>query len=94
LADELGLQNLEREKNYCDWDDCKVAMRYSIESDVHQYRDNRYKAQWHFITLIQCDDGERIGAVARSDCYREEEVALFYEVMKCGYSQPDTLTVE
>ncbi|KAH8600199.1 hypothetical protein B0O99DRAFT_611974 [Bisporella sp. PMI_857] len=75
----LRLQDLEFDKEYCDWEDVQNIIYYMIAKDTHKYRNPRFLAQAMVTLLIISDDGERIGAVARSDCYRNEEIALLYE---------------
>jgi hypothetical protein len=87
LAKRLGLSDAEYEKECCDWKDIEIIIRYLIEEDPHKYRDNRYRAQMLWLFLIISDDGERIGAITRSDCYRDEEIALCYQVMNIWISR-------
>ncbi|KIN07402.1 hypothetical protein OIDMADRAFT_185985 [Oidiodendron maius Zn] len=78
LAQELGLQDLERDKEYADWEDIKIMVRYMIAEDPHAYNNNRFRAQLVLIYLLVSESGERPGAIVRSESYRKEEVAICY----------------
>ncbi|KAE8441678.1 hypothetical protein EG329_004550 [Mollisiaceae sp. DMI_Dod_QoI] len=82
LAEELGLQNLEQDKEYADWEDIKIAIRYIIAEDAHVYNDSRFRVQIVCVFLLIAENGERIGAIARSESYREMEAALCYKDVK------------
>jgi hypothetical protein len=81
LRDQLDLQDAEYEKEFADWKDIEIIIHYLLVEDTHQYHENRFRAQILWIFLIIADDGERIGAITRSESYRHEEIALRYEVM-------------
>ena len=81
LKIELNLQNKEREKEFADWEDIKIVLHHIIVEDPHIYHHPRFRAQLVCIFLLIADDGERLGAVARSESYRKSEEALCYEVL-------------
>ena len=66
--------------HYADWEDIKIVLRYIIVEDPHINKNNRFRAQLVVIHLLIADNGERPGAIVRSESYREEEVALCYWV--------------
>jgi hypothetical protein len=77
---EAEIKDKAFEKEYADWEDVKIAIRYLLLHDGHRYRNNRLRAQAIFILLLVADNGERIGAIARSEKYRAVERALLYSV--------------
>ncbi|CAG8976161.1 hypothetical protein HYALB_00010031 [Hymenoscyphus albidus] len=80
LKEELSLSDSQYDKGFADWEDIKIIIKHGLAYDEHQYHDERHRLQLVFLFLLISDDGERIGAIARSDCYREEERALTYNV--------------
>ncbi|KUJ13178.1 uncharacterized protein LY89DRAFT_737161 [Mollisia scopiformis] len=79
VAEELGLQDQEMPKGYADWEDIKIVIRYIIAEDAHVYIDKRFRAQIVCIILLVAENGERLGAIARSESYRQEDIALCYK---------------
>ncbi len=77
---EAGIEDTAFEKEYADWKDVEIAIRSLLLHDGHCYRNNRLRAQIICILLLVADDGERIGAIARSEQYRAVERALLYSV--------------
>ena len=77
----LDLSDAEYDKEFTDWQDIKIIIRYLLAEDTHRYHNSRYRAQILWIFLIIADDGERIGAITRSESYRHEETALCYQVL-------------
>lgn len=51
-----------------------------VVEDPHAYNNNRFRAQLALIYLLVAENGERPGAIVRSERYRKEEVALCYGV--------------
>ncbi|KAJ8067012.1 hypothetical protein OCU04_004392 [Sclerotinia nivalis] len=82
LAKELGLEDAEYDKECTDWIDIEIMILYLTVQDEHEYRCNRYRIQLGCIFMLIADDGERIGAITRSDSYREGNVALCYKDLK------------
>jgi hypothetical protein len=80
LVEELGIEDIAYEKEFADWKDVEIAIRHVLLYDDHRYRNNRLRAQIICILLLVADDGERIGAIARSEQYRAAETALRYSV--------------
>lgn len=80
LKEELGLEDIQYEKEFATWEDVVIVIGNLILHDKHRYCDNRLRAQLILLMLIVADDGERLGAIVRSDCYRSEEKALCYQV--------------
>ncbi|APA09337.1 hypothetical protein sscle_05g041070 [Sclerotinia sclerotiorum 1980 UF-70] len=78
LAKELGLEDAEYDKECTDWIDIEIMILYLTVQDEHEYRCNRYRMQLGCIFMLIADDGERIGAITRSDSYREGNIALCY----------------
>jgi len=68
------------DKEFADWEDVKILIRHLLLYDEHRYLNNRLRAQLICVTLLVADDGERIGAIVRSERYRKAEVALCYSV--------------
>ncbi|CZR55696.1 uncharacterized protein PAC_05584 [Phialocephala subalpina] len=79
LKEELGLQNLAYPKEYANWEDIKIFLRYIVAEDSHIYKDPRTRAQLGCVTLLIAENGERLGAIVRSESYREDEAALCYK---------------
>ena len=77
---EASIEDTAFEKEYADWKDVEIAIRSLLLHDGHRYRNNRLRAQIICILLLVADDGERIGAIARSEQYRAAERALLYSV--------------
>ncbi|PMD22695.1 hypothetical protein NA56DRAFT_570330, partial [Hyaloscypha hepaticicola] len=82
LAVEAGIEDTAFEKEYADWKDVEIAIQSLLLHDGHRYRNNRLRAQIICILLLVADDGERIGAIARSEQYRAAERALLYSEIK------------
>jgi hypothetical protein len=55
-------------------------IHYIIALDLHKYRQNRFRVQLVFLYLLFSASGERLGAVVRSEAYRNTNDALRYEV--------------
>lgn len=71
---------MEYPKEYADWEDVEIILRYIILEDSHAYRTKRFPAQLMCFLLLTSDHGERPGAIARSSAYRKGNIALCYEV--------------
>jgi len=80
IAQKLGLQDGAYEKAVMDWQDVKDMIEYVLVYDVHVYHDERYRVQMIWLLLLISDDGERVGAILSSGCYRGLNIALRYEV--------------
>lgn len=92
LKENLSLEQAQYEKNFADWEDVKIAIRYSILDDPHCYHDNRLQVQLILIFLLVAEDGGRLGAIVRSSSYRESEVALRYKVGRLFNNSETKLT--
>lgn len=57
-----------------------MVVRYLIAEDEHRYNQERFRLQVNLLFLIIADDGERLGAIVRSESYRETNIALCYGV--------------
>lgn len=55
-------------------------LEYLWKEDTHCYRNERFRLYEAFVISILADSGARIGAILRSECYRDGNDALRYEV--------------
>ncbi|KAH6714059.1 hypothetical protein BKA61DRAFT_482229, partial [Leptodontidium sp. MPI-SDFR-AT-0119] len=81
LADELKLENIHYDKEFTDWEDMKLAIRYTLCTDDHNYMSERSRLHIVLMFLLISDAGDRLGAIVRSSSHgnRDLNVALIYE---------------
>ncbi|KAH9209616.1 hypothetical protein DL95DRAFT_413726 [Leptodontidium sp. 2 PMI_412] len=81
LANELKLENIYYDKEFTDWEDMKLAIRYILCTDDHNYMLERSRLHIILMFLLILDAGDRLGAIVRSLSHgnRDLNVALIYE---------------
>jgi len=80
ITDELGLENKRHPKEFTDWEDIKMIIRFTLLNDTYCFPNSRIRAQLVCIFLIVSDGGERLGAIVESNSYRNTNAALEYKV--------------
>jgi hypothetical protein len=80
ITNELGLENKSHPKEFTDWEDIKMIIRFCLLNDTYCFPNSRIRAQLICIFLLISDGGERLGAIVESNSYRNTNASLEYKV--------------
>ena len=73
MRKELGLEDEQYTKEFMDWKDVQITVRYII---AHDRYDGRLRLQLVWLFLLVSDGEERHGAITQSESYRHGNTAL------------------